>query len=103
MAMTRDLDNYLRLERLMLAFDETGDPAADRIRDLMDPLWYRMSSAEIALLDARGLVDPATLVPVRLPTPPAPVLGAATLSGKTFDKSGAIGWISPADWRREAA
>jgi hypothetical protein len=101
--MTRDLDAYLRLERLMLAFDETGDPLADRIRDLMDPIWYRLSPEEVALLDARGVVDPAMLVPVRLPAPPPTALSTPTVSGEAFDKPGAVGWHAPADWRREAA
>jgi hypothetical protein len=77
--------------------------SADRIRDLMDPIWYRLPPEEIALLDARGEVDPALLVPVRLPVPPAPASAPATVSGETFDKPGAIGWTAPVDWRKEAA
>jgi hypothetical protein len=48
-----DLDLYRTLERAMLALDETGDPHADEVRDLMDPIWYRLSDEERATLKTR--------------------------------------------------
>lgn len=46
---------YLVLERAMLALDQLGHPLADRIRDLMDPLWYALSETERAQLRAPDL------------------------------------------------
>jgi hypothetical protein len=47
----------------MLEPDEQGDPLADHLRDAMDPLYYALTNAEHAELDARdfrvGLVDRA--------------------------------------------
>jgi hypothetical protein len=40
--MTPRLRRYLELERLMLLLDEEGDPAADVLRDAMDPLGIRI-------------------------------------------------------------
>ena len=77
-------DLYLRLERMMIEFDEAGDPLADRVRDLMDPIWFRLSPEEVALLDSRGLVEPSRLFPVRLPAPPPAALPTQTISGRTF-------------------
>jgi hypothetical protein len=54
----------------MLDLERSADSMADQVRDLMDPVWYRLSQEEIALLDSRGEIDPAELFPVRLPLPP---------------------------------
>jgi hypothetical protein len=51
--MSVRLHAYQRLERVMLELDAAGDPLADQLRDLMDPLWYALSDEEHALLDAR--------------------------------------------------
>jgi hypothetical protein len=52
----------------MGALDATGDPLADTLRDLMDPLWLALTDDEHRFLDSRALEAPATgaiLVPVR--------------------------------------
>jgi len=49
---------YLTLERGMLELDEQDDPLADRLRDAMDPLWYALTEAERAELDARDFRTP---------------------------------------------
>ena len=80
MAVSALLDAYLSLERVLLEFEERGDPSADLVRDLMDPLWYRLSDEDHAQLDDRGPVSLASLHPIRLLTgagllyrpPPAP-------------------------------
>jgi hypothetical protein len=96
----RNLDLYLAFERLMLDLDEGGDPIADRVRDLMDSVWYRLSPEEIALLDSRGQIDPAQLFPVRLPLPPPPELPVPTIVDQQFEDAG---WQAPVDWRKRAA
>jgi hypothetical protein len=101
-AVTRNLENYLALERLMVRFDEAGDPLADRIRDLLDPIWYRLAPEDIAALDARGRVDPARLVPVRLSVPGPTLLPPPTVAGMKFDGPRSH-WESPSDWRKPAA
>lgn len=86
--MSALLDRYLTLERVMLEFAERGDPGADLIRDLMDPLWYQLSDRDHARLDARGLVSLVSLCPVWLPAGAgllyhrAPVSGA--IQGKRY-------------------
>ena len=98
--MMGELDVYLRLERLMVDLDRTVDPMADRVRDLMDSVWYRLSGDELALLDSRGHVNPATLFPVRLPLPTEVSLAAATIAGQRFEAP--VGWRAPDDWKRAA-
>lgn len=51
--ITTRLRAYLKLEEAMLDLDEAGDPLADSLRDSMDPLWYALTDAEHAFLDAR--------------------------------------------------
>ena len=54
MAMTsRRLAAYLELERQMLSLDAVKDPLADRLRDVMDTLWYGLTDEEHSLLDSR--------------------------------------------------
>lgn len=65
--MSVRLDAYLALEREMLVLDDAADPIADRLRDLMDPLWYGLTNEEHALLDARRITALADLHPIRLP------------------------------------
>ena len=52
--MTPRLRTYIELERLMLILDEDGNPAADALRDVMDPLWYSLSDEERQVLDDRS-------------------------------------------------
>jgi hypothetical protein len=95
-----DLDLYLTLERLMIELDEDGNPAADDIRDLVDPIWFRLPPEDIARLDARGHVDPRSLFPVQLPVPPRPEHQPPTVENQTFEQAG---WQAPADWQGKAA
>ena len=69
MALSDSLYLYLRLERLMMDLDDRGNPLADRIRDLMDPLWYSLSDDDHKFLDSRGAVEVRVLYPVTLVVP----------------------------------
>jgi hypothetical protein len=101
MAGMKSLDVYLALERLMIELDEDANPVADQIRDLMDPLWRRLSAEEIARLDSRGQIDdPGLLFPVQMPVPSPPELPTPTVVDQTFESTG---WEAPDDWRKRAA
>jgi hypothetical protein len=52
--MTSRLQVYLELERLMLVLDDAGDPAAEHLRDAMDPIWYALDDEDRRLLDELG-------------------------------------------------
>lgn len=52
--MSAQLRAYLRLERLMLELDESDDPSADVLRDLMEPLWYALSHEDQQAVRSRG-------------------------------------------------
>lgn len=65
--MTPRLRKYLELERLMLLMDEDGDPAADVLRDAMDPLWYSLAEDERRILDQRTIGRIQSLEAIRLP------------------------------------
>jgi hypothetical protein len=69
MAMNKQLDLYLRLERIMMELDEQEDPLADRIRDLMDPLWYGLSDEDHQFIDGRGVMEIRVLYPITLMVP----------------------------------
>lgn len=69
MALSNRLDLYLKLERIMIDLDDRGEPFADQVRDLMDPLWYSLSEEEHEFLDGRGEVDVRVLYPVTLTVP----------------------------------
>jgi hypothetical protein len=69
MAVSKQLDIYLRLERLMMELDDRDDPMADKIRDLMDPVWYALSDEDRRFLDSRGMIDVQVLYPVTLAVP----------------------------------
>jgi hypothetical protein len=99
MSPPSNLDLYLAFERLMLDLDRADDPLADRVRDLMDPVWYRLSPDEVALLDSRGKIDPSGLFPVRLPFPTGKRLPPTTVSGERFSAS--EGWHAH-DWKKTA-
>ncbi len=66
MAIDYRLDAYLTLERVMCELDVRGDPAADSIRDIMDPIWYSLSPDEHAFLDGRDVRELHRLNPVTL-------------------------------------
>jgi len=68
-ALSSQLDLYLRLERIVIDLDDRGEPFADQLRDLMDPLWYSLSEAEHEFLDGRGEIDARVLYPVTLTVP----------------------------------
>jgi hypothetical protein len=98
--MLSDLDLYLAFERLMVHFDQAGDPMAESVRDLMDPIWHRLSREDVDLLNARGKVDPAGLFPIRLPFPTGARLPPTTVSGNRFTDT--TGWLAPDDWKKTA-
>jgi hypothetical protein len=85
--MSARLHTYQRLERVMLELDAAGDPLADHLRDLMDPLWYALSDEEHALLDGRSPAPSSVVIPpspavrtelhVQLPSPLVPLRRAA--------------------------
>jgi hypothetical protein len=64
--MSHRLDAYLTLERVMLELDQKDAPTADAIRDVMDPLWHSLSSAEHEFLDSRNITEIHRLNPVTL-------------------------------------
>ncbi|MGA2260249.1 MAG: hypothetical protein ABSH28_02300, partial [Acidobacteriota bacterium] len=69
MALSSQLDLYLKLERIMIDLDDRGEPFADQVRDLMDPLWYSLSKEEHEFLDGRGEIEVRVLYPVTLTVP----------------------------------
>jgi len=96
----KPLDVYLALERLMIELDADANPIADQVRDLMDPLWRRLSVDEIARLDARGQIEAGTLFPVQLPIPGRPELPPPTVVNQKFEGEA---WEAPFDWRMRHA
>jgi hypothetical protein len=61
------LQRYLTLERIMLELDEAQDARADKVRDLMDSIFFELSDAEREWLDGRGVIGGvATVAPIRL-------------------------------------
>ena len=69
MAISKQLDLYLRLERIMIELDDGNDLLADRMRDLMDPIWYSLSDEDHQFLDNRGEIDIRVLYPITLAVP----------------------------------
>lgn len=51
--MTPKLVAFTHLEQAAIILDDIDDKLADRLRDLMDPLWYTLSPDEIGWLNAR--------------------------------------------------
>ena len=66
MALSNRMHLYLRLERLMIDLDDQGDPLAEKVRDLMDPIWYSLSEQDHEFLDSRGEIEMSVLYPVTL-------------------------------------
>jgi hypothetical protein len=56
-ALSKQVEIYLRLERIMIELDDRDDSFAENIRDLMDPLWYGLSDEDHEFLDNRGEID----------------------------------------------
>lgn len=52
-----NLRTYLRLEKAMLEADDGDEECADRLRDMMDPIWWSMTDDEHRSLEARGDFD----------------------------------------------
>ncbi len=69
MALSDTLYLYLTLERVMMDLDDRGNPFADKVRALMDPLWYSLSEDDHKFLDSRGAVEVRVLYPVTLVVP----------------------------------
>ena len=51
------LESYLVFERVMIRLDRVGDPRADVLRDLMDPLWYSLTEEDRGFLNNRSPAD----------------------------------------------
>lgn len=51
--MSEDLCQYLKLEKFVFQFDETGDPLVEDIRSQMNVLWTRMSQSDRDYLNYR--------------------------------------------------
>ena len=101
MALSKQLELYLRLERIMIELDDRDDPFAENIRDLMDPLWYGLSLEDHAFLNNRGEIDVRVLYPITLSVPdlfqvrpmelaPAVDILPENGVGKRFDLEGVI-------------
>lgn len=54
--MTPRLNAYLTLEREMRRLDEVDDPAAEAIRDALDPIWFLLDEDERDYLNRRRIV-----------------------------------------------
>lgn len=82
MALSPRLRAYLALEREMLELDRLEDPAADSLRDAMDPLWLSLTDAEHAWLNGRRVAPPQPSAwqygfPMALPIKPTLMPGLA--------------------------
>lgn len=51
------LNAYLLLERAAFELDETDEVLANKLKDLMDPLWRSLLHEERVLLNARGNIE----------------------------------------------
>ena len=51
------LQSYLVFERVMLQLDRVGDPRADVLRDLMDPMWFSLTEEDRGFLNTRAQED----------------------------------------------
>jgi len=57
MALSIALDVYLQLEAAMLELDRANSALADRVRDMMDPIWDELTDEDRDYLDARTAED----------------------------------------------
>jgi hypothetical protein len=95
-AVSPRLRAYLALEREMLELDDRDDPLADTLRDAMDPLWYALTDAEHAALNARdfGLAPANRATPelsaevLEVPDNPSQARAAPLLKGEPRSASG---------------
>jgi len=106
MALSEKILTYLRLERLMIDLDDQGNLLADKMRDLMDPLWYSLSKEDHEFLDSRGEIDLRTLYPATLPMSdlyqnpslkdfsPSEIIKPENGVGKRFDIKDAMPWAA---------
>jgi hypothetical protein len=103
--MSNHIDLYLKLERIMMELDDQEDPIADRVRDLMDPIWYELSEEDHNFLDRRGEMEVRVLYPITLKVPDlfrTPVVGSCAEVeihpengvGKRFELRGVIPWAA---------
>jgi len=97
--MNARIDTYLTLERLMLQLDEVGDPLADHIRDLMDPVWYELPKADRATLDRRA-IEVNALNPIRFSASPGLYLQPLPLAREytPIEPRNGVGRVMK-DWR----
>ncbi len=57
------IDQYLALERKMLAADQHDQRVAEALRDTMDALWYRLTDDQHAVLNDRAAYGSLDIVP----------------------------------------
>lgn len=55
--LSKQLELYFRLERIMIELDDLDDPFAENIRDMMDHLWYGLSGEDHTFLNTRRRSD----------------------------------------------
>jgi CRISPR/Cas system endoribonuclease Cas6 (RAMP superfamily) len=67
-SMTTLMDQYLELERRMIAVDNSGDEAvADALRDRLDLIWYQLSDQDHEVLNRRTAPGPRATEPKAVP------------------------------------
>lgn len=91
MAVT-PLQLYLLLERITLLLDEAGDPGANGYRDLMDPLWYGLSTSNRQFLDSRTEVGTGPGQTIHLPLTDSLFVEPPTLTVKAPPDGPLTGW-----------
>jgi hypothetical protein len=91
--MTPPLRKYLELERMMLLLDEEGDPTAETLREVMDPIWYSLTDEERHLLDDRAIGRIQSLEEIRVPAG-RDVFGEVPVpaAGGTLPQGPIVGW-----------
>jgi hypothetical protein len=96
--MSKELRNYLDLEKIMLEAEAVDERAADAVRDIMDEAWYRLSDEDRRALDARTIPGPMrVLEAVRLPMTKALFqMLVSPLPKRTYDRTPVLGWRSVA-------
>jgi len=92
--MTPRLRQYLELERLMLIFDEAGEPGADALRDAMDPIWYSLAPEERRLLDDRTIGRLASLEEIRVPADQVFGLAPASVARRELPGEPIEDWLT---------
>jgi hypothetical protein len=96
--MSKELRNYLDLEKIMLEAEAVDERAADAVRDIMDEVWYRLSETDRRSLDARTIPGPMrVLEEVRLPmTRELFQMPALPRLARVYDGTPVTGWRSVA-------